>query len=225
MASLEMLAMLNEPAAKLGMSRGGIPSFVPADVAAGLGYIKTKFGRAILEYLYVESMHFIALETVEKMFAEIMHEEMRRQRTEEQKARLDLQIAKENLEARRRSSTIDLIEMHRLERKHEIAKAQLWPVCADVHVKIRRTVLEELRGKAVCKICNGNSFVLSNLGAKVKCKSCAKSDGKKSREIGRDKSRYSKSWRSVYEFAYQVAKNAHDEAHRQFSEAMKQEAI
>lgn len=223
MASLEMLAMLNEPTAKLSSVRAGVPFILPCDIAACLGFIENKFGCAILEYLYVDSARYVASETVERMFSDIMHKEMRRQRLEEQKARLDLEIARENLEARRRSSTLDLIEIQRLERKHELLKSQLWPISAEIHVKIRRIVLEELRGRAVCKICNGNGFLLSNLGLKVKCKSCAKSDGKKSRALGRDKSRYSRIWRPVYEYAYQAAKYAHDEAHKQFSDAMRNE--
>lgn len=219
-----MLTMLNPKAANMQIGSGGIPRYTPADIAICLGMIDHELGAAILCYIHAPDMAAVQSPSLEDRLRILMQTERDRRVREEQKARMDLHIARENYSAMSRRDITHASQLNRLKSIHREAKSRLWPEredAQDAYALIRRVILCDLRRRHVCESCSGMRNVIIN-GEVAECAKC-KGSGYSRRSyyqvakiIGRSRSTFSKCWRGVYDFTYRAVNAAQLEAERQF---------
>lgn len=222
----KLLARLNPTTIRYDTGRGGGCGLTAQDVAGALGMVPFGLGREVLCAIWWPDGARLAPEKLDAAVAQQVRAAMDRQARRQQIARLDLHIARENAAARNAMTDDDRAEINRLERRVAQEKARSWPYDAEMHVRIRRAVLDELARPNHCRACSGLGEVA--VGAlKANCKACEGrgtvpvSDRTRAERIGRDESNYRRAWRGLYEFVYQLMHDAEADAARKLREALR----
>ena len=224
----KLLARLNPANARYGEGRGGIPDLTPIDIAGALGFVQNKLGREVLCYCWWPDGAQLTERELDGLLANRMHEEMERLRSKRQRAELDLHIAQENMAARRNPSQHDRQYLVQCVARMESARAQDWPVGAEVYVRMRKAILSETKEPNRCAVCAGRGHVMGEELLRL----CEKCEGKgflrvtdmqRAAAIGVDKSRYSRSWRRPFEWAVAVVNDAWMDAARELTAALKKD--
>jgi hypothetical protein len=106
------------------------------------------------------------------------------------------------------------------------AKDQVWPWRPEMHVVIRRAVLEELARPNLCADCGGAGEVMDD-ALRVRCETCdgrgvlPVSDRARAARIERDEAAYRRTWRPMYEWLLRLLSDAEAQARRQLAAALR----
>jgi len=233
MASSELVTMLNPRTMSFSVRSGGAPTFTAEDVAHALSMIsqQTKLGAALLCYIHAPDIAKLESVSAEQMLANLMQVERTRRMHEEHKARIAYQIAKENYAARNSTSDIEERTLSKLRSMHMLARQELWPERGNnvekIYIGIRRTILDDLKTRRVCKKCDGTKHVTNEDGLLVECDKCKGAGVTKSsmqrlaKKVGRHKNSINETWHDVYDFTYNIVTNALNQAEQKFREVTK----
>lgn len=221
----KLMARLNPSTVRLDIGRGGIPDLTPQDVAAALAFVPAGIGRELFMRLWWPDGARLSEDALAESFAKAVRVEFARRHRAMQIAKLDLHIAAEDAAFRRSSTNAHAHELARLRANVDAAKAMVWPYNPEMHVKIRRAVIDEISCPNHCPQCRGACEVTVDSLRKV-CNVCdgkglvPVSDRTRAARIGRDESTYRQSWRSMYEWAYSTARDLESDAARAFRRAL-----
>jgi hypothetical protein len=215
-----LLARLNATTARLDGSGGGKPELTPQDIAAALGMLKDIDGNPIdplarevfcacwwedgARLTRMELLNMIALKQTAQWDA---------QKIREQRARLELHIAEDNIAAKGIETSYDAEVRRRFKQRLADAKAGSWPNYAPLYSVIRHTVLNEITSPHQCNECGGRGELTAGT-LRIRCRQCdgtgakAISDRQRALLIGKDESTYRAKWRGLYEWTYELVRNA-----------------
>lgn len=221
----KLVARLNPATARFDIGRGGIPELTPQDIAAALAFVPSGLGRELFMRLWWPDGAKLSESALAESFACAVRAEFARRHRALQVAVLDLHIASEDQSTRATRSDAAERELMRLQAAVASAKAQAWPHNPEMHVRIRRAVIDELSRPNHCGKCGGLGEVMDGSLRKT-CDGCAGkgvvpvSDRSRAERIGRDESSYRSTWRPMYEWAYALARDLELEAARALGRAL-----
>lgn len=233
MASSELVTMLNPRTMSFSVRSGCAPTFTAEDVAHALSMIsqQTKLGAALLCYIHAPDIAKLESVSAEQMLATLMQAERSRRMHEEHKTRIAYQIAKENSVAKNHVSSEEDRVLAKLRSMHAAAKSEMWPErgvnVEKIYIGIRRTILDDLKTRRVCKNCNGTKNVLNSDGLLVECDKCNGSGVTKSsmqrlaKKVGRHRNSINETWHDVYDFTHRAVTDALNQAEQKFREVTK----
>ncbi len=222
-----LLARLNPTTVRYDVGRGGTPELTAQDIAAALAFVPAGLGREVFCALWWPDGARLSPFSLQSAIAEITHVEMDARHRAHQVARLELHIAQENAEAKRAPTDHDRREIERLKLAAAQAKAKLWPYDPQMHVRIRRVVLDELSAPNHCPHCGGAGEVMDG-ELRIACPKCEGrghepvTDRQRAERIGRDESSYRATWRELYGWLYRELADAEAGARKAFMVALRE---
>ncbi|MGG6461418.1 hypothetical protein [Solilutibacter silvestris] len=221
-----LLAKLNPRAVNFLGAGGGAPEHTTDDLNGALGMVSDGLGRQLLEACWVLGPgHYptLLMDTMKDM----VHKEWTSRRIADEVARLSLHIAEEDLAFRRNPTHDQKMQVTRLKLEAEGAKLRAWPYNPEVHVQIRRAVLDEIRGQNHCETCQGRESVWDG-DLSVTCPECngrgfvALSGRKRAEMIGLSEGaiRNTHQWVDLYEWLLGRCRQAERYAGEQFERSL-----
>ena len=220
-----MLARLNPSTARLTATGGGC-ELTPQDVAAALAFVPSGLGREVLCALWWPEGASLSREALHEAIAERQRAEFARRRQVLELAQLELHCAEEAAFITQRVSPETRLRIGALRAKAERAKDQVWPWRPEMHVVIRRAVLDELARPNLCGDCGGAGETMAG-ALRIVCPTCEGrgvlpvSDRSRAAQIGRDEAAYRRTWRPMYEWLLRQLADAEAEARRQLAAALR----
>lgn len=224
----KLLARLNPANIRYDVGRGGLPELTPVDIAGALAFVPAGLGREVFCACWWPDGAALAPGALDDAVARLVRAEMDVRHRRWQCARLELHIAQENALARRVRGEWDKQELTKLEARADDAKASCWPWMPEMHVRIRRAVLDELSQPNHCPACAGKGHVQA-AELIAECSECLGrgivpvSDRTRATRIGKAESTYRRVWRDMYEWLYDRVSEAEVQAARAFSRALAKE--
>ena len=221
-----LLARLNPTNIRYDVGRGGIPELTSQDIAAALAFVPAGLGREVFCALWWPDGSRLSPFALYEGIAALTRAEMERRHRAAQIARLSLHIAEEDVAARRVMTDAARRELDRLRAVVADAKAKLWPYDPQMHVAIRRAVIDELALPHLCPGCGGAGEVMDG-ELRTACQDCEgrgtqpPSNSARAARIGRDESSYRKTWRDLYEWLYRELADAESCARKAFKAALR----
>lgn len=208
----KLLARLNPANIRYDVGRGGLPELTPVDIAGALAFVPAGLGREVLCALWWPDGAALSPEALEDAVAKKVRAEMDVRHRKLQIARMDLHIAQEAACAGRGQVTDwNRRELARLESAVAAAKARCWPWNPEMHIRIRRAVMDEVAHPNRCAKCGGRGDVKAD-ELLVRCSECdgrgvvPVSDRSRAAKIGKHESTYRRVWADLYNWLYvQVA--------------------
>lgn len=233
-----LIARLNPSGARLDGAGGGKPELTNEDIAAALGMITNpnELGQSMVSELAREVFCAIwwpdGARLNRQQLLRLIHfrqaAELNAQLERLQRARLELHITLSDLASRQgRPTPNDLEVRRRLEKRLQYAKDQCWPANAEMYAAVRNAVINEIASPNHCRECGGRGE-LTGGSLVIRCNQCdgtgAKPVSDRQRALGIGKSAWSYSkdrWKNLYEWTYNLVRDAESEAIRALREVLK----
>lgn len=221
-----MLARLNPATSRFEVGSGGACELTPQDVAAALAFVPAGLGREVLCALWWPEGARLSREALNEAIAEQQRAEFARRRQVLEVAQLELHCAEEAAFLTNRVSIDARVRAAGLRAKADRAKDQVWPWRPEMHVVIRRAVLEELARPNLCPDCGGAGEMMLE-ALRVVCETCEGrgllpvSDRARAARIGRDEAAYRRTWRPMYEWLLRLLSDAETKARRELASALR----
>ncbi len=221
-----MLARLNPATSRFEVGSGGGCELTPQDVAAALAFVPAGLGREVLCALWWPEGARLNREALYEAIAEEQRTEFARRRQVLEVAQLELHCAEEAAFMTNRVLTDTRVRIAGLRAKAALAKDAVWPWRPEMHVVIRRAVLEELARPNLCPDCSGAGEMMLE-ALRVVCETCAGrgvlpvSDRARAARIKRDEAAYRRTWRPMYEWLLRLLSDVESKARRQLAAALR----
>jgi len=212
-----LLARLNPKTVRHDIGAGGLPDLTTTDIAAALAFVPEGLGREMICRVWWPDGARLTAKDLDQLLMEAQLEEWRARG----QALLDAQL----LEAV--ADTADKKRYAKL--RMETAKLRMWPrVGGDnsSYGPIRKAVLAEISADMKCPACRGRGLVILDRRL-VACTACEgagmvrTSDRTRAAMIEKDHKLYRRHYAVVYEWTFNLCRDAMAPAVRQFSAALR----
>lgn len=178
------------------------------DVAAALGMVPSGIGRGLLERMYWPDGAVRSAGQLDGLVCLLLHDEIARRVEHKQAAELALALARSEVAECRVISGELRGKLRRLEQRADDARAAMFPMVPERWPRLRRAVVDEVTGRALCPACSGRGQVLAG-EVLAECEKCGGtgtlpvSDAARAAAIGVSKQAYgSGRWREMYEWLH-----------------------
>lgn len=228
----KLLARLNPTAQRWPEKRGSISArttdpITNEDVVGALGMVKNRLGREVLCFMWWPDGAALARKDLAAMISRAMAKEHASRGVAYQMASLDLIVAREVLVDQRAMTSEQRNNIKRLEYNQAALAALLFPTDADMRVRVRESVLDELLHPNRCPVCDGAGEIeATSTSPASMCETCNGrgivpiSDRQRGARIGRAESSYRRSWRGLYEWTYNLLSHAERSAAYELSDRL-----
>lgn len=209
------LARLNPKNVRFDVGSGGLPELTPADVAGALGFVDEGLGRELVCRVWWPDGARLTAKDLDRLLMEAQLSEW----YDRAAAILTCQLAEA-------AAATPRDRIRATERLDE-AKERMWPRLGpdSCYGPIRVAVLAEISAAGKCKVCSGRAAVL--IGNRVvPCEACSGSgqmkvsDRHRAEMIGKEAAAYRRHFLPVYEWTFNLCREAMAPAVRQFCGAL-----
>lgn len=206
-----LMGRLNPATADYGNARGGIPELTPIDIAGALGMARH------VDELSAEVFCACWWREGARLSSEALMCKLRRMILEEYSARsmaasiakLDCHIVEGEYELRRSKTEDDRQALATARGRRSRTNARKWPWNMDVYARIPQAVLDEIRNRHICEVCNGCGYVTKQNADSPRtiCQRCSgrgdtsASKVSRAKALGISESAYRIVWGPTYEWA------------------------
>lgn len=221
-----LMGRLNAATANYEGTRGGKPELTAQDIAGALASIEDELAREVFCACWWEAGARLTRDYLMRLIGFRQFAEFDAQMKRVQRARLELHIALDGIAARGNKQTqFEKDITHRLKQKLEDAKKKCWPAQAPMYSKIREAVLNEVASPNHCRECGGRGEMSAG-ELIIRCRQCdgsgtsAVSDRQRAARIGRDPKTYREEWKPLYEWTYDLVRDAEADAIKAMKKAL-----
>lgn len=222
------LARLNPPIARYGVpGANGPPILSPQDIAAALGMVREKLGREVMCHLYWPAGAQITLGSLHDAIRVATSREIRARRDALAIAQADLVTLLDRLHDKRTQTPEDERMRGILKARVAVQRSHQFPLEPQHYHVLREAVLSELRATNHCRACQGRGHSAHGEADQRICPDCGGkgripvSDRDRAKWIGRDESRYRRTWRPMYEWLFNHLSQCESTAARELWEALR----
>ncbi len=215
----KLMARLNVKNVRFDVGSGGIPELTPQDVAAALGYVEDGIGREMLCQVWWPD----GAKLTERHLLEILAEAQRLEWQRREDAMLNAMLA---VAAHGNKAQMLYAKAHGDRWPRMAWMEQGIPVPAQGYTRVRRAVIDEMKGAGLCSGCNGRAYRSNDTGALCLCPLCLGSGHRPISERSRAEAcgvswmGYRKGWDRVYEWTMALCTESMRRASQQFHDGL-----
>lgn len=211
----KLMARLNPKNVRFDVGTGGIPELTPQDIAAALGMVEDGLGREMLCQVWWPDGAKLSEHNLLDVLADAQRQEW--QFREDAMVNATLAVAWRGHNARDAFAAAKANRWPRLVH----VKTDL-PTIAPGYGKVRRAVLDEMKGAGLCSSCRGRTVQAGENGVMRVCSAClgsghqAISSRARAEACGIEWKTFRDDWQKVYEWTAELCSQSLLRAHRQF---------
>lgn len=210
-----LLARLNPKNVRHDVGSGGLPELTPTDIAAALAFVPAGLGREMVMRVWWPDGAQLTAKDLDQLIMEAQLSEW----MERSRGLLDAQLFQ--------ACATRPADKVLAERRMETAKLRMWPRIGgdSCYGPIRNAVLAEISADLRCPQCQGRGITLAGPMVRA-CDRCEGlghervSDRLRAEMIGKDQAAYRRHYAKVYEWTFNLCRDAMAPAVAQFQRAV-----
>lgn len=210
-----LLARLNPKNVRHDVGSGGLPELTPQDIAGALAFVAPGLGREMVMRVWWPDGAQLTAEDLDQRIMEAQLAEW----MERGRRLLDAQLLEEVADTEQQKRYAKL--------RMQTARLRMWPRMGEgsCYRPIRQAVLSEICADLKCPACNGRGVVLAERRVAT-CQACEGhghlrvSDRARAKAVGYDQAAYRRHYARVYEWTFNLCRDAMEPALAQFKRAV-----
>lgn len=215
-----LMARLNAKGSRMDGAGGGRPEITVEDITGALGYMDDDLAREVFCALWWQEGSKLTRERLLDLIAVKQAVQIDRQAERLRRAKLDFHLAQDRAHARGNKNSADNGAAKYLKNCLDAARRDCWPAEPKRYSTIREAVINEMTSPNHCSACGGRGDVT---GGKlvIRCNQCDGtgtkpiSDRQRAAAMGISAQTYAQMWRRVYDWTYELVRDAEHRAVRQ----------